>query len=77
MSDFNFDNANARQRSMLEKVEKVYKSLQRDVVDYYWDRSPSDEDEARENEEGMRKYIKSAFEDLDDVLNEEDKDLGY
>lgn len=77
MSDFNLENAKSRQNNVLERVEKIYKSLRDDVVDYYWEKAPQDEEEAIEYEREIRKYIKFAFDDLNKILYEEDKDLGY
>ena len=76
MADFNSEEARAKQNDTLDRVSKIYKSLQADVVDYYWDRAPQSADEAIENEKGIYKYLKFAYDDIDRILSEEDRDLS-
>ena len=75
MSYFDPEQARIKQAATLERVEKIYKILQTEVVDYYWNRAPQSESEAYENERGIHEYLKTAYHDLDALLTEEDKEL--
>jgi hypothetical protein len=76
MAYFDPEQAKIKQNATLERVQKIYKTLQAEVVDYYWDRAPQSQEEAFENERGIHSYLKTAYADLDALLTEEDRDLG-
>lgn len=75
MADFDKEQAYNRQHNILGRTEELYKSLRDDVVNYYWERSPQDEEEEIDNYRGMRKYLRSAYEKLDYILRDVERDL--
>jgi hypothetical protein len=75
MADFDLEQAKIKQNATLDRVQKIYASLQSEVVDYYWDRAPQSQEEALENERGIHSYLKTAYADLDALLTEEEHDL--
>ena len=69
MAEFDTNKAKQKQNELLDRVESVRRNLKDDVVDYYWNRSPQSEDDVRENERGMYKYLKIAYEDIGRLLD--------
>jgi|JI8StandDraft_1071087.scaffolds.fasta_scaffold62965_2 hypothetical protein len=69
MAEFDSKKAQQKQSEFLDRVEGIRRNLKADVVDYYWNRSPQSEDDVRENERGMYKYLKIAHEDIGRLLD--------
>ena len=75
MVDFDREKSRTRQNDILDRAQSVYQSIKNDVVDYYWERAPKDEEEEIDNFRGMQKYLRSAYEKLDYILRDVDGDL--
>lgn len=77
MADYNPEEASQKQKDILDRVEKISNSIRKEVLDYYWDSYPETEDKKRENEDGIRKYLKYAYDDIGKILTDLENDLEY
>lgn len=68
--DDSFDVALAREKhdKIIRDVEKIRNGLTRDVIDYYYN-GPTTEDEEKSQQQGIRKYLEIAQDDIRDTLN--------
>lgn len=77
MADFDKEKAREEQKIILEKVDRTYKLLQSEVVNYYWERDPYDEDVYYDHLRAIYRYVKEADSDLERILDDLDRKLGY
>lgn len=77
MSDYNAETASQRQNDILDRVQRVSDSICKNVLDYYWKAYPESEEQKTSNEDGIRKYLKYAYDDIGKILTELERDLGY
>ncbi len=68
MADFDTSQAKKDQDYILDRVDTIYKSLKEDVVDYYWEREPQDEEEDLDNSGAIRRYLRQAEERIEELL---------
>ena len=73
--EFDRDRVFNIQREYLDRAEKIYKRIRDEVVDYYYDKSPADDGEAREYLDGMRQYLRTSFGELDKLLYDLEDEL--
>lgn len=73
MAEFNKEQARTKQREILVRAEAIYRTMQKEVVDYYWDSSTDSEGKVAENKRGIYKYLKLAYDDLNRLLNDIDR----
>lgn len=65
---FDSESAAERHNEIIREVEGIRDGLTRDVVNYYYS-DPASEDEERTKRDGMRKYLKIASSEIDNLLN--------
>lgn len=70
MADFDIEQARQRKNKILDRVNLVSKSIRTDVIDYYWDKTPQDQDEASKDIKGIYFYLKSAYDNLGSILSD-------
>jgi hypothetical protein len=75
MADYYPEEASQRQREILERVQKIADSIRKDVLDYYWDSYPETPEHKVRNEDGIRKYMKYAYDDIGTILTDLERDL--
>lgn len=75
MTNFDFEKAKREQNYILEKTEAIYKMLQDEVVNYYWDRAPQDKYENTNNLEAIRRFLKTADDEIEILLTDLDRKL--
>ena len=73
MPDFDKSKANSRKEFLLNKVRKVRDLLEKDVINYYSDDYVESEEEERKQRQGIRKYLRYAYQELDAILDELDR----
>lgn len=61
--------AKDRQRDILADVQGIRNTLTKEIIDYYWDRTPSSDRNEEENRSGIRKYLRVALSEIEDLLN--------
>jgi hypothetical protein len=76
MAEYNAEEAFDKQKQLLERVQRISDSIKRDVIDYYWDSYPETSEHNFQNEDGMRRYLKQAYQDIGDVLTLLEKEEG-
>ncbi len=74
---FDKDKAYDEQKNILDRIQKDSYIIREQVLDYYYDRFPNDEAEAREYLRGIRNYLDDAYKDMDFILRDLDSKLGY
>ena len=74
---FDKEKAYSEQKNILERIQKDSYLIREQVLDYYFDRYPEDEAQAREYLRGMRNYLDEAYKDIDFILKDLDSKLGY
>jgi predicted solute-binding protein len=75
--DYNSEEANEKQKRYLERIEDATNIIRNEVLNYYFEKYPDTEDEARENLDGIYRYLKNAREEINYVLDDLDRELGY
>lgn len=65
---FDKDRAAREHQEIMEEAQRIRNGITTDVIDYYWDRLPTSDDDARQQREGIRKYLIIAAERIDDLL---------
>ena len=65
---FDRDLAAERHDDIIRDVQRIRDGLTKDVIDYYYS-DPTSEDEERIKNEGLRKYLQIAVEEINDLLN--------
>lgn len=70
MSDsFNVVRAKEKHDKVIREVKRIRDGLTQDVIDYYY-QGPTTEDEEKEQQRGMQKYLEIAQDDIRNVLNQ-------
>ena len=66
-----FDKTRAKEThdSIIREAERIRDGLSADVINYYYDRYPSSEYEEKTYQEGIRRYLKIAQRNIDDLLD--------
>jgi hypothetical protein len=69
--DDSFDTNLAAERhtKILREVERIRDGLSADVINYYRN-SPTSEDEEKEQQRGMRKYLEIAQDDIRNIIRD-------
>jgi len=74
MPDFDKAKANQRKDFLLNRVRKVRDLLEKDVINYYSDDYVESEEEERKQRQGIRKYLRFAYQELDGILDALDRE---
>ena len=74
---FDKDKAYDEQKNILDRIQKDSYTIREQILDYYYDRYPDDEAEAREYLRGIRNYLDDVYKDFDYILRDLDNRLGY
>ncbi|MEI8338142.1 MAG: hypothetical protein WCF92_03280 [bacterium] len=74
---FDKEKAYEVQKNILERIQKDSYLIREQVLDYYFDRYPDDEAQAREYLRGIRNYLDEAYKDTDYILRDLDNKLEY
>jgi hypothetical protein len=74
---FDKEKAYDEQKNILDRIQKDSYTIREQILDYYYDRFPDDEAEAREYLRGIRNYLDDAYKDMDFILRDLDSKLGY
>ena len=66
-----YDKAGAAREhdAIIAEVQRIRDGLSKDVIDYYYSRYPSSEEDESDIRAGMRKYLRMASQRIDDLLN--------
>lgn len=75
--DYNSEEANEKQKRYLERIEDATNIIRNEVLNYYFEKYPDTEEEARDNLDGIYRYLKNAREEINYVLDDLDRELGY
>lgn len=65
---FDKDLAAERHQEIIREIERIRDGLSEDIINYY-DKSPTTEDEEKEQHRGIRKYLELADERARELLN--------
>ena len=76
MADFNREEAQQYQNERVARITEIYRTLGREVIDYYNNDRVDDEADARENLLGMRKWVRMVRDDLGQVAQRLDERIG-
>ncbi len=76
MSDFSLSEAQQFQDRTIERVREIERNLDRDVITYYVNDKVDDESDARENLDGLRRYLRAAYQQIDVLLTDIERRLG-
>ncbi len=77
MAEFDPSGVQEFQSQIIERVRELERMLDRDVIAYYQaDRVDSAED-ARENLQGLHRYLKTAYQSFDRMLDEIERRPEY
>lgn len=70
MAEETFDKSAAKDRheTIIKIVQAIRDGITKDVIDYYYN-APTSEGEEYTKREGMRKYLRIAQTDIDNLLN--------
>lgn len=74
MPEFNKQEANERRDGLLNRVRRVRDTLEKEVINYYSDDYVESEEEESKQRRDIRKYLKFAYDDLDGILDDLDRD---
>ena len=74
MTDFNIEEANERRTFLLNRVRKTRDLLEKDVINYYSDDIVESVEEEKKQRLDIKKYLKFAYQDLDKILDELDRE---
>lgn len=66
---FNSEEAKRWQDEYIREAQRIRDSLTRDVVDYYYDSYPDTEEKYQETVAGMKKYLRTAVEEINTLLD--------
>ena len=77
MDEFNRDEAQRFQASVLERVLAIQRMLDREVVEYYRADRVDDRRDAYENLRGLHNYLKRAYQDIDRLLTDIERREKY
>lgn len=70
MPDYNLSEGQAFQRSILERVREMERTLDREVLAYYQADPVDSFQDAQENFRGLHRYLRSAYKTLDSILDD-------
>lgn len=65
---FDTEAAARRHNEIITEVERIRDGLTRDVINYYYS-DPMSEDEEKTKHDGIRKYLKIAYDEIYNLLN--------
>ena len=66
--EFDSSLAAEKHEAIISEVQRIRDSLTNDVINYYY-HNPTTADEERAKREGMRKYLKIAYERIYELMN--------
>lgn len=67
--EFDKEEAGRRHDEYIREVQRIRDGLDKDVVEYYYNYYPDSEQEKREQNAGMRKYLDIAHDRIADLIN--------
>jgi hypothetical protein len=70
MPEYNLQEGQAFQRSILERVRVMERTLDREVLAYYQADPVDSFQDAQENFRGLHRYLKGAYKTLDGILDD-------
>ena len=70
MADFNREDAQRFQDSILARVRETERMLDREVLEYYRNDKVENAEDFYENLRGLHNYLKRAYSDLDRLMND-------
>ena len=76
MAEYNQQEAQRYQDDLVQRSLQSYRTLGREVVDYYTTDRVDDEADARENLRGMRKWLRYVCDDLNKIVDSIDYKIG-
>ncbi len=66
---FDAQSASDRHYAIMRDLQWIRDGINTDLVDYYYDRVPQNEDEVKAERDGMRKYLEIAQDRIRELLN--------
>ena len=69
MEDFDIEKARQRKNRILDKAVEANKIIKRDVIDYYWEKTPQNQEEATQDIRGIYKYLKQSHDMIGSILS--------
>jgi hypothetical protein len=75
--EFDQREADQRHKELLNRVDRVYNLIENEILEYYDNDFPESERDERETREDIRRYLIYAYNDIDDILDDLDRELGY
>ena len=76
MAEYNQQEAQRYQDDLVQRALQSYRTLGREVVDYYTTDRVDDEADARENLRGIRKWLRYVRDDLNKIIDSLDYKIG-
>lgn len=76
MAQYNQQEAQRYQDELVRRSLDSYRTLGREIIDYYTTDRVDDEADARENLRGMRKWLRYVRDDLNKIIDSLDYKIG-
>ena len=76
MADFNIEESKKYQNQLIDQLRTIRNEMDRDVINYYFTDGAHGENEARENLQGIHRYLKDVYQKIDRMLTDIERHGG-